>query len=167
VEHPTIEDLQAAYAGPLFVYALRRLGDRGTAEEVVQDTLVQAWRAADRYDPARGSHAAWLFTIARNLVIDRHRRAAARPRPAAYASGDPEPLTDGEVDRAIEAWQLADGLARLSAEHREAIVLIHYQGYSVADAAARLGVPPGTVKSRVYYGLRALRLQLEESGVVR
>lgn len=167
MEQLTIEDLQAAYAGPLFVYALRRLGDRGAAEEVVQDTLVKAWQAADRYDPARGTHAAWLFTIARNLVTDRHRRAAARPRSAAAKAEDAEPLTDGDVDRAIEAWQLADALTRLSPEHREAIVLIHYQGYSVADAATRLGVPAGTVKSRVYYGLRALRLQLEEAGVVR
>ena len=162
----SVEELHAAYGAALFVYAVRRLGDREAAEEVVQDTLVRAWRAASTYDPARGSLGAWLFGIARNLVTDRHRRAAVRPRSVRPVEDGDAPLTDGDVDRAIEAWQLADGLSRLSADHREAIVLVHYQGLTVVEAAARLGVPPGTVKSRVFYGLRALRLALEEAGVV-
>lgn len=167
----SIDALERAYAGPLFVFAIRRLGDRGAAEEVVQDTLLHAWRSAARFDAERGSTTAWLFTIARNLVTDRLRRDAVRPPRAAT---DAEDLLDREgfleedaIDRAIESWQLADALARLTHEHREAIVLVHYLGLTVREAAARLEVPPGTVKSRVYYGLRALRLQLEEQGAVR
>ncbi len=161
-----IEDLHAAFAGPLFVFALRLLGDRDAAEEVVQDTLLRAWRHAERFDPSRGSLAAWVFTIARNLVADRHRRAAVRPRERPLDELPPVATVD-EVDAALEAWQLAEALARLSPEHRQAIVDVHYRGYTVRETSERLGVPPGTIKSRLYYGLRSLRLQLEERGVVR
>ncbi len=166
MDSATVEELQAAYGGALFVYAMRRLGDREAAEEVVQDTLVRAWRAGDRYDPSRGSLGTWLFAIARNLVTDRYRRHAVRPHEVRTVEEDDEPLTDGDVERAIETWQIADGLAGLSSEHREAIVLVHYRGHTVVEAAELLGVPVGTVKSRVFYGLRALRLALEEAGVV-
>lgn len=162
----TVEELQATYGGALYGYAVRLLGDRQAAEEVVQDTLLQAWRAGDRYDPDRASLGTWLFTIAHNLVVDRHRRRAARPRTVGPVDDRDAPLTDGEVDRAIETWQVAEALAGLSDTHREAIVLVHYRGHTVAEAADLLGVPPGTVKSRVFYGLRALRLALEETGVM-
>lgn len=161
----SIERMHDEFAGPLFVFAYRLLGDREAAEEVVQDTLVRAWRQSHRFDPTRGTLRAWLFTIARNLTTDRHRRLGARPRETTIVE-DVLPLDDGDIDRAIEAWQLAEALADLSTEHREAILLVHYRGHTVRDAAARLGVPPGTVKSRLYYGLRALRLRLEEMGVV-
>lgn len=163
--------LQDDYTGPLHAYALRRLGDRRAAEEVVQDTFVRAWRHADRFDPERGSEAAWLFTIASNLVIDRLRRRNARPvvsgnldEGAAVTAADA--VDEPPVDRILEAWQLAEAMSRLSQEHRTAIVLCHHRGHSVAEAAAILDVPEGTIKSRVYYGLRALRLQLEEQGVM-
>lgn len=165
--------LHDEYAGPLHAFARRRLGDRESAEEVVQDTLLRAWRNADRFDPDRGSEATWLFSIARNLVVDRLRRRGARPRSTRVAPDDELAATvDGElgeleVDRLLETWQLADAMADLSDEHREAIVLCHYRGHSVAEAAALLDVPEGTVKSRVFYGLRALRLHLEEQGVMR
>ena len=162
---PSVAELKQRFAGPLFLYALRRLGDRQAAEEVVQDTLVAAWRHAGRYDPERGSMAGWLFTIARNLAVDHDRRRSARPRLAGPVE-EAAPASSAEVDRALEAWQIAAALAELSAEHREAIVEVHYLGYPVREAAARLGVPEGTVKSRLYYGLRALRLKLEEMGVV-
>ncbi len=163
--------LQADYTGPLLAYALGRLGDRRAAEEVVQDTFVRAWRNADRFDPDRGSEAAWLFTIAGNLVIDRLRRRGARPVVSAtlddrVAIAAPDAVEEPPVDRIIEAWQLAEAMARLSDEHRGAIVLCHHRGHSVAEAAAILDVPVGTVKSRVHYGLRALRLHLEEQGVL-
>ena len=77
------------------------------------------------------------------------------------------PLTDVDVDRALEAWRLAEALRGLSAEHRAAIVEVHYLGFTVREVAARHGLPIGTVKSRLYYGLRALRLRLEEMGVSR
>lgn len=162
----SVEELHERFAGPLFVFAMRLLGDAETAEEVVQDTLVRAWRNADRFDAERGSLATWLFTIARNLTIDRTRRAAARPHAVATLDEVDPPLTDAAVDRALEAWQMASALRGLSEEHRGVIVEAYYRGHTVNEIATRLGIPPGTVKSRLFYGLRALRLELEEMGVV-
>jgi len=166
----SLAQLHADWAGPLHTFAMRRLGDRESAEEAVQDTLLKAWRHRDRFDPARGSEATWLFAIARNVVIDRLRRRQARPVTGAeFDEADDRVGTDDrlEVDRLLETWQVADALAALTPEHRDALVLCHWRGHSVAEAARLLDVPEGTVKSRVYYGLRALRLQLEEQGVIR
>lgn len=160
----SLERLQADWAGALYLYAWRRLGDAGAAEEIVQDTLVRAWRHADRYDPRRGSLPGWLFAIAGNLIVDRARRRGARPREVEMVDVAQGP-DDAEMERTLEAWQLAEALSGLSAEHREAIVEVHYLGYSVGEVADRHEIPPGTVKSRLYYGLRALRLRLEEMGV--
>jgi RNA polymerase sigma-70 factor, ECF subfamily len=165
-----VRSVHAQHAGALFVFAYRATGDRGVAEEIVQDTLVRAWQHADRFDPAQGSLGTWLFAIARNLVVDAHRRRSARPQ--AVASLDDEaaqlhaPVEAGQLDRAMEAWQVADALQRLTPDHRAAIVETYYRGASIAEAAATLGVPEGTVKSRLYYGLRSLRLVLEEMGVI-
>jgi RNA polymerase sigma-70 factor (ECF subfamily) len=159
----SVRALHDVYAGPLYVFAVRRLGDRQAAEEVVQDTLVRAWRARDRYDADRGPVAPWLFTIARNLIVDRLRRRDARPESVALP---PIAESTDEIDRMLETWQVADALAGLSLAHRDAILACHYRGHTIGEAAALLGVPPGTVKSRLYYGLRALRLRLEEMGVV-
>ena len=166
----SLAHLHDDWAGPLHAFAIRRLGDREAAEEVVQDTLLNAWRHRDRFDPARGSEATWLFAIARNLVIDRLRRRRVRPvTGASYDEQDHHVVADDrlEVDRLLETWQVADALAALGPHHRDALVLCHWRGHSVAEAARMLDVPEGTVKSRVYYGLRALRLQLEEQGVLR
>lgn len=166
----SVRDLHEAFAGALYVFAYRRLGDRGAAEEVVQDTLVRAWRHADRFDPDRGSMSAWLFAIARNLIIDRQRRRGARPATVAMPQTLPEEVdagaTDQQIERMLETWQVAEALAGVSVAHREAILACYYRGLTVTEAAARLGIAPGTVKSRLYYGLRALRLRLEEMGVI-
>lgn len=162
-----VRDLHAAYAGPIHVFALRQLGDTGAAEEVVQDTFLAAWRHADRSDESRGSVAGWLFTIARNLVIDRRRRDGARPRVVGRVAEVDDPLDEHTVDRMLESWQVADAVAALTPEHRGAVVAVYYEHRTVAEAAVALEVPEGTVKSRLYYALRALRLRLEEQGAVR
>ena len=166
-EMASVEALHEAYRGPLYVFALRSLGDEGAAEEVVQDTLLRAWQHAERYDPDRGSVDTWVFTIARNLITDRHRRRGARPRSVRQVEDRDLGAEDVRLDRVLEAWQVAEGLSGLTDDHREAIVATYYRGLSIAEAARELDIPEGTVKSRVYYGLRALRLQLEEMGVVR
>ncbi|OLT19486.1 RNA polymerase subunit sigma [Pseudonocardia sp. CNS-139] len=154
-------------AGPLFGYVLRLTGDRARAEEVVQETLVRAWRSAVHLDAGSEALRAWLFTTARNLCTDLWRRDAARPATVsddfALASA---PAAD-ELDRAVQRWTVATALARLTPEHRAVLVETYYEGRSVAEAAQRLGVPAGTVKSRTYYALRALRLVLEEMGVAQ
>jgi RNA polymerase sigma-70 factor (ECF subfamily) len=77
------------------------------------------------------------------------------------------PSTDDQLDRVLEAWEISDALSGLSPEHRAALLEVHYRGRTVNEAAEILHVPPGTVKSRVFYALRAMRLRLEERGMTR
>jgi RNA polymerase sigma-70 factor (ECF subfamily) len=152
-------------AGPLLAFVLRLTGgDRAGAEDVVQETLVAAWRHPEALDPARGPIRPWLLTVARRLVIDQYRARRARPTEVTD-EGLTEIGDDDGVDASLDRWLISDALATLTPEHREALVHTYYAGRTVSEAAVVLGVPPGTVKSRVFYGLRALRLSLEERGV--
>jgi len=158
-----LREAYRAYGPELFRLAARSLGDRGLAEEVVQETFVRAWRHEGRFDAARGSMRTWLWAIARNLVIDAARRRASRP-PLAGADLAPPPASADHAERVAVRLQVAEALERVSPEHQHVIVEVHYRGRPHAEVAAELGVPPGTVRSRLYYGLRALRLALEEMG---
>ncbi|HZN20110.1 MAG TPA: sigma-70 family RNA polymerase sigma factor [Micromonosporaceae bacterium] len=159
--------LHAEHGDALYAHAVRLCGgDRQRAEDLVQETLLRAWRHPEALDPERGSVRAWLFTTARHLAIDFWRRRSVRVSEV-VTDVLPEPSTVDETDRAVEAWTVAEALARLSPAHREVLLECFYRGRSVAEAAARLGVPPGTVKSRTHYALRSLRLALEELGVTR
>jgi RNA polymerase sigma-70 factor (ECF subfamily) len=154
----------AAHGEELYRFARRSLGDAGLAEEAVQETFLRAWRAADRYDEQLGSLRTWLFAICRNVVIDMGRARSVRPP---LVGPEPADVADDDTafDRALIAWQVEEALRRLSADHRRVLVEVHYRGRSYQEVATALGVPEGTVKSRVYYALRALRLALEEMGV--
>ncbi|MDQ6650466.1 MAG: sigma-70 family RNA polymerase sigma factor [Actinomycetota bacterium] len=160
-----LRELHAEHAGPLFAFALRLTGDRSRAEEVVQETLLRAWRSADRLDPTSGVLRGWLFTVARNVVTDLWRADSVRPRLANDEVTLAVVPADDVLDRATESWVVATALSRLTAEHREVLVETYYEGRSVAEAAVRLSIPSGTVKSRTFYALRALKLALEELGV--
>jgi RNA polymerase sigma-70 factor (ECF subfamily) len=153
------------HAAPLLSYAIRLTGgDRGRAEDVVQETLLRAWRHPEALDPDRGPVRSWLFTVARNVAVDAHRARRARPPEVGEDALAVVPAVD-EIEQALDTWLVADALATLSPDHRAVIVETYFRGRSVADAASVLGIPPGTVKSRTFYGLRALRLALEERGV--
>lgn len=157
--------LRAAYrahGAELYRLGLRALGDAGAAEEAVQDTFLRAWRAADRFDPEIASLRTWLFAIMRNVVIDLVRARASRP-PLAPGDAAP-PADDGAFDRTLVAWQTEEALRRISDDHRRVLVEVYYRGRPYAEVAHDLGIPEGTVKSRVYYALRAVRLALEEMG---
>lgn len=152
------------HAAPLLAYAMRLTGDRGRAEDVVQETLLKAWRNRDRIDTSRESLRPWLLTIAHRVAIDAHRARQARPPEV----GDEALLAvavDDDIDRALETWLIAEALASLTPPHREVLVETYYRGRSTAEAANVLRIPQGTVKSRTFYALRALRLALEERGV--
>ncbi len=155
-----VREAYAAHAGELYGFALRSLGDSGLAEEAVQETFVRAWRAGDRFDPEIGSLRTWLFAILRNTVIDLGRARAARP---AIATGAPEPAHE-PFDDLLLAWQVEEALRRIGEAHRQVIVETYYRDRPYAEVAAELGVPEGTIKSRVYYALKALRNALEEMG---
>lgn len=155
-----VREAYAAHAGELYGFAVRSLGDSGLAEEAVQETFVRAWRAGDRFDPKIGSLRTWLFAILRNVVIDLGRARAVRPR---VAEGGIEPSVE-PLDDALLAWQVEEAMRRIGEDHRRVLVETYYRGRPYAEVAEELGVPEGTVKSRVYYGLRALRVVLEEMG---
>lgn len=161
----TMAELHQRFAGPLLVFANRSVGDAELAREIVNDTLLRAWRHAHRFDPEKGELATWLFAIARNLAIDAGRRRLARPA-VVRDIDDVEVAEDAAVDRILEAWEIADALRSLQPAHQAVIIEVHYRGASIAETADRLGIPEGTVKSRLYYGLRGLRLALEERGVM-
>jgi RNA polymerase sigma-70 factor (ECF subfamily) len=158
--------VRAAYdehGGELFGFAYRSLHDAGLAEEAVQETFVRAWRAAARYDPGRGSLRTWLFAICRNVVVDQARARAVRP---ALADRDPadHAAPDDELERALMTFGIEEALQQVSDRHRQVVVEVHLRGRPVAEVAAELGVPTGTVHSRLYYGLKALGVVLEEMG---
>ncbi len=155
-----VREAYAAHSRELYGFAVRSLRDPGLAEEAVQETFLRAWRAGDRYDPELGSLRTWLFAILRNVVIDLGRARAARPGVAVgTVEAGHEPL-----EQVLLSWQVEEALRQIGEAHRIVIVETFYKGRPYAEVAAELGVPEGTIKSRVYYGLRALRNALEELG---
>jgi RNA polymerase sigma-70 factor (ECF subfamily) len=161
-----IRALYEHHARPLLGYALRLTGgDRQRAEDVVQETLLRAWRHPEALERTPDAVRPWLFTVARNIAVDQYRARRARPLEAGPDGLEVIAAVDDDIDRALEAWQVTDALASLTPDHRQVLIETYYRGRSVAEAASALGIPPGTVKSRTYYALRALRLVLEERGV--
>jgi RNA polymerase sigma-70 factor, ECF subfamily len=165
-QHVTLmQQLHDEHAAALWGYCVRLTGqDRARAEDVVQETLLRAWRHFSVLDEAEGSVRAWLFTVARNIVIDEWRTKRSRSE-VSYADVPEPPGGVDETDERLLSWVVAEAVTRLSDEHRAVLLECYYRGMSVADAARLLGIPEGTVKSRTHYALRALRLALEEMGV--
>jgi RNA polymerase sigma-70 factor, ECF subfamily len=168
-DEEVVRELYAVHGRPLLGYVLSLVdGDRQRAEDVVQETLLRAWRHPEALDDQRGSTRSWLFTIARNLVIDAVRARTARPAEVSDAVLHGIPAAgsvETEIERAALGWAVADALGELPEHHRAVLTQTYFLGRSVAEASAALRVPAGTVKSRTYYALRQLRLLLEERGI--
>ena len=144
-----------------------RFADSRTAEEVVQETVLAAWRNYDQYDPGRGSERAWVFGIARNLAATRHQRNLRHLRSVPTGTPTDAGMEDADLARVVERSLIADAMRALSDEHRAVVGAAYWDGLSTKEIATRLGIPDGTVKSRLHYALRVLRSQLQEREVLR
>jgi RNA polymerase sigma-70 factor (ECF subfamily) len=157
--------LYRTYGSELYGFAVSCLGDRGQAEELVQEVFTRVWRHAGSFDPDKASFRTWLYGIARNAIIDLKRRQAVRPALAAHPETQEQGSIDDSFERTLLRWQIGAALERLTPEHRQVIRLAHFQGLTLREISERTGIPLGTVKSRTSYALRGLRLALEEMGV--
>jgi RNA polymerase sigma-70 factor, ECF subfamily len=168
------DDVRRAYAahGPeLYRFALRALGDTGAAQDAVQDTFLRAWRASERFDPQVASLRGWLFAILRNIVVDTFRAQRSRPRLRSVQPGwEPDPAIEAAASTdssevLLRSWVVEEALGRIGVDHREAIVQTYLLDRPYDTVAAELGIPASTLRSRVFYGLKALRVVLDEMEV--
>lgn len=172
MDNATEEQMRVLYdehVASLLGFALHLTGgDRGRAEDIVQETLVRAWQQRHALDTDRDSLRPWLFTVARRIAIDQYRRWAVRPREVGGGASDIALMSaadTADLEAGLDRIVVLDALMALSVEHRDVIAQTYYAGCTVAEAAQRLGVPVGTVKSRTFYALKALKLALAERGV--
>ncbi len=156
------------HAAVLWRYAVRLTGDRARAEDVVQETLLRAWQHPEVVGDSERSARAWLFTVARNMIIDETRSARFRRETGSLDSiAEPENPGPDQVNAALDRLLVGDAIAQLSEEHRAVIRRSYYLGWTTSQIAADLEIAEGTVKSRLHYAVRALRLTMQEMGVTR
>jgi RNA polymerase sigma-70 factor (ECF subfamily) len=160
-DHAAFEILYGRYVRPVFSLALRRLGDRGQAEDAVQEAFAAIWRSASTYRPERGAAGGWLYTVARNAIVDRLRRngPGADAELPELVSGDPGP--ERQAEDSYVAWRVHRALEELQPREREVIELAYWSGMSQSEVADYLGLPLGTVKTRTRSGLARLASVLE------
>ncbi len=154
-DRSAFEDLYRRYARPVFGFALRRLGDRGRAEDAVQETFASVWRSAGSYKPERGPGAPWLYAVARNAIVDRARARSETPAEIPERPSDEA----GPAERAEQswvAWRVHRALEELPKREHEVIALAYWSGLSQSEVAEYLGIPIGTVKTRTRSALARL-----------
>ncbi|MEV7189102.1 sigma-70 family RNA polymerase sigma factor [Kitasatospora sp. NPDC093102] len=166
LDEATLAELYRLHGG----YLLRALlkvtsGDRCKAEDILQETFVRAWQHPEAISQGPERSRPWLFTVARRIAIDHFRMQSARPKEVSNEAPEERVLNADPLDSVLMAHDLAGALAELPPHHRDVLVELHMKGRSVAEAAKVLGVPAGTVKSRSFYAVRALRPVLEARGI--
>jgi RNA polymerase sigma-70 factor (ECF subfamily) len=163
VEDLEVEDRQAREEADLIAQvAAGNLGDAGLAEELVQECLIRLWRTAGKFDRHRGTVAAYLFVMARSIAADLRKRSSSRP--LAPMTGIQFPPHPDSAERIVESLMVRDALGALSTAQREVLVLMTQEGLTQSQVAARLELPLGTVRTRTFHGLKALRVALAERG---
>ncbi len=157
--------LAERYRATIEAWVRRRMPDQALVDDVVSRVMLRLWQLRDRYDPERGTMAAWVLVLTRTAFLDALRERRRAPLPVAGAEADAHVAVDDESERIVTAAVLHELQGRLSAEHREVIHLVFAERHTMREVAERLGLPLGTVKSRCFYALRALRLHADELGL--
>jgi RNA polymerase sigma-70 factor (ECF subfamily) len=162
-EPDQLRALHDQHAHALWSYVVELTGgDCSKAHDVVQETLLRAWRNLAGLEQVDGSAREWLFTVAKRIVIDEWRAACRRP--AVVTDPVPEHSASDMTQQAVDRHLVLNALRTLSIEHRQVLLECHFRGASVAEAVETLGIPAGTVKSRTYYALHALRQAIDAMG---
>jgi RNA polymerase sigma-70 factor (ECF subfamily) len=151
-----VRSLFNEYGSALLAFATHLTGERASAEDVVQETLVRAWHNPEPLVNEKGSARGWLFKVARNIATDRFPARASRPQEVAEATASP-PVDVDHAERAANSLTVVEALDQLSAVHRSVLVEVYFHDRSVAEVAEQLGIPPGAVKPRTYHALKALK----------
>ncbi|AXI77401.1 sigma-70 family RNA polymerase sigma factor [Peterkaempfera bronchialis] len=151
-----IRSLYEEHGRALLAYAVRLTSDHAAAEDVVQETLIRAWRHPEVLVNGKGSIRGWLLTVARNIITDRYRAKAARPTEVHESPANP-PVERDHAEAVVDSMFVLEALDRLSPDHRDVLREIYLRGRTVTETATTLGLPVGTVKSRSHYALKALR----------
>jgi RNA polymerase sigma-70 factor (ECF subfamily) len=155
--------LYRAFERPLYSLGIRWLGTPRAAEELVQEVTVRLWRKASSYDPSRGNAGSWIFGVARNLARDIARSERRHPPPTGDVVVPAEPWDE---ERAWQGWQAVSALRKLPSDQQRVVELAYVEQYTHSEIADALGIPLGTVKTRLYEGLRRLRRTLVAEGVL-
>ena len=153
--------LSEEHGRAMLAYSARLTGDHSAAEDVVQEVLVRAWRHRNDAVGGKTEVRAWLFTVIRNLVIDRARARKARPIEVVETVMT-HPVQRDHADRVVDSMLVFQALDLLSPEHRAVLEDVYIHGNTVRETAEKLGISPGTVKSRTFYALRSLNQLLGE-----
>lgn len=164
----TIDELIRTHGPGLLNYATRLLnGDRAAAEDVLQETWVRAWRHLSTFAEHKGSVRGWLTRVAHNIAMDQHRSRRARPTEVGWSDLDTARIAaPHNIAREVEDRLLVEQLLqRLSDQHRRTIIEVYFADHTANEAASALGVPVGTIKSRVFHALRTMRSEAEASGL--
>jgi RNA polymerase sigma-70 factor, ECF subfamily len=160
-----VRQLYARHAPALRRYVERFCPDRASADDIVQETFIRAWRHLPQLSSGDVPVRPWLYRVARNLLIDADRAARSRP-----VTVRPQPAEEGRddtgLDRVLDQQLVADALDQLSPAHRAVLVETFYRGRTLAKVARQLGIPDSTARSRLHYALQALRRQLEERDAI-
>ena len=160
-----IRELYTHHATALHSYVERFCPDRASADDIVQETFIRAWRHLPQLSADDRPIRPWLFRVARNLLIDADRAARARPV-GVQEQPDEDAGTDAGLDQVLDRELVSAALQRLSPAHRTVLVETFYNGGTLATVARRLGIPHGTARSRLHYALQALRQQLQEHDAI-
>jgi len=164
-DQDALRKLYRAFERPLYTLGMRWLHDQALAEELVQEVTLRIWRRASSYDPAKGAAGSWIFGVARNVASDLGRAKERTPTPVEdpIVSISSEPWNE---ESSWQQWQVATAVQNLPVEQQRIIHLAYVLQFTQSEIAKALNIPLGTVKTRLYQGLRTLRPMLAEIGIM-